>query len=103
MALASNYIQVYGQLPDFFTRISEAQAPEKFTRQYLKDLGFGSSSFRALIPLLKTLNFLTEEGTPTTRYHEYRNSADKSWPMPFVKHTEIYSPSRPNRPTSTDP
>ncbi len=75
MALSNSYVQVYGQLGDFFRRISEAQAPEKFTRQYLKDLGFGSSTFRAVIPLLKTLGFLTEDGTPTNRYLEYRNTA----------------------------
>jgi len=75
MALSNSYIQVYGQLPDVFNRIAEAQAPEKFTRQYLKDLGFRSSNFHALIPLLKSLHFLTEDGTPTVRYHEYRNTA----------------------------
>lgn len=75
MALSSAYVQVHGQLPDIFARIAEAQAPEKFTVQYLKDLGFASSNFRAVIPLLKSLNFLTADGTPTNRYHEYRNSA----------------------------
>jgi hypothetical protein len=75
MALASSYVQVYGQLADFFRRIAAAQAPEKFTRQYLKDLGFASSNFYAVIPLLKTLGFLTAEGTPTNRYLEYRNTA----------------------------
>ncbi|HEX3741578.1 MAG TPA: DUF5343 domain-containing protein [Terriglobales bacterium] len=75
MALSSNYVQVYGQLGDFFRRISEGQAPDKFTRQYLRDLGFGSSNFRAVIPLLKTLGFLTDDGTPTRRYLEYRNTA----------------------------
>jgi Family of unknown function (DUF5343) len=75
MALASSYIQVYGKLPDVFARIAEAQAPEKFTVQYLKDLGFASTNFRAMIPVLKALGFLTAEGEPTPRYHEYRNSA----------------------------
>src|SRR5262249_39067488 len=75
MALSNNYVQVYGQLNDFFRRIAEGQAPEKFTRQYLKDLGFGSSNFRAVIPLLKSLSFLTADGTPTNRYLEYRNTA----------------------------
>ena len=75
MALASTYIQVYGKLPDVFTRIAEAQAPEKFTVQYLKDLGFASTNFRRVIPLLKALGFLTAEGEPTARYHEYRNTA----------------------------
>jgi|HubBroStandDraft_6_1064221.scaffolds.fasta_scaffold42010_2 hypothetical protein len=75
MALANNYVQVYGQLPDVFSKIAEAQAPDSFTRQYLKDLGFGSSTFRAVIPLLKTLGFLSAEGAPTNRYRDYRNTA----------------------------
>lgn len=73
MALADNYVQTYGQLPEVFKRLSEGQAPEKFTRQHLKDLGFASSNFHAVIPLLKTLGFLTADGTPTQRYHDYRD------------------------------
>lgn len=75
MALADVYVQVYGQLGEVFRRISEGQAPNKFTTQYLKDLGFTSTNFRAVIPLLKTLGFLSEDGAPTNRYHEYRNKA----------------------------
>lgn len=75
MALANSYVQVYGQLGDVFSRIAEGQAPDKFTTQHLKDLGFASSNFRAVIPLLKQLGFLSPDGTPTTRYHEYRNTA----------------------------
>lgn len=75
MALSSSYVNVYGKLEEVFNRIAEGQAPDKFTTQYLKDLGFTSTNFRAVIPLLKSLGFLTADGTPTTRYHEYRNSA----------------------------
>jgi uncharacterized protein DUF5343 len=75
MSLSNAYVQVYGQLGDFFRRIAEGQAPDKFTTQYLRDLGFGSSNFRAVIPLLKSLGFLTPDGTPTNRYLEYRNAA----------------------------
>jgi hypothetical protein len=75
MALANAYVQVYGQLSDVFERIAEGQAPDKFTTQHLKDLGFASSNFRAVIPLLKQLGFLSPDGTPTTRYHDYRNTA----------------------------
>jgi hypothetical protein len=75
MALANTYIQVYGQLRDLFKRIADGQAPDKFTRQYVKDLGFASSNFYAAIPLLKALGFLAPDGTPTARYHEYRNTA----------------------------
>lgn len=73
MTLADNYVQTYGQLPEVFKRLSEGQAPDKFTRQLLKDLGFASSNFHAVIPLLKTLGFLSADGTPTQRYHDYRD------------------------------
>ena len=75
MALTDAYVQVYGQLADFFHKISEGQAPSQFTRQHLKDLGFTSTTHHALIPLLKALGFLSAEGIPTARYHEYRNTA----------------------------
>jgi hypothetical protein len=75
MALTNAYVQVYGQLPEIFQRISQGQAPNKFTTQHLKDIGFTSSNYRAIIPLLKALGFLSADGSPTPRYHEYRNSA----------------------------
>jgi hypothetical protein len=75
MTLTNAYVQVYGQFPQFFDAISRGQAPERFTVQHLKDLGFASSNHRGLIPLLKELGFLTADGAPTTRYHDYRNRA----------------------------
>lgn len=75
MPLADTYVQTYGQLPEVFKRLSEGQAPDKFTRQHLKDLGFTSQNFHAVIPLLKTLGFLTADGTPTQRYHDYRDQS----------------------------
>lgn len=75
MALTDVYVQVYGQLGDFFKRIAEGQAPERFTRQYLKDLGFTSTNFNAVIPLLKALGFLAADGAPTERYHRYRDGS----------------------------
>lgn len=75
MSLTNVYVQVYGQFPDFFQRISDGQAPQQFTQQHLKDLGFASSNHRALIPLLKALGFLSADGTPTARYHAYRDKS----------------------------
>jgi hypothetical protein len=69
--LLNTYVQVYGQLPQFFESLRAGTAPEKFTRQYLKDLGFKSSNHHALIPLLKGLGFLTADGSPTTLYREF--------------------------------
>lgn len=73
MALPSTYTQAYGQLGDFFSKIRDAQAPEKFTNPILRDLGFKSNNHRPFIPLMKALGFLTADGTPTQRYHDYRN------------------------------
>ena len=75
MALTDVYVQIYGQLGDFFSKLQQGQAPDHFTSQHLRDLGFASSNFRALIPLLKALGFPTPEGVPTPRYHEYRSKA----------------------------
>lgn len=78
MALSNCYVQVYGQIPEFFSKLKEGQAPEKFTRQHLKDIGFHSSSHHALIPLLKSLNFLSSDGTPTQRYYDFRDKSQSS-------------------------
>ena len=48
-------------------------APDKFTVEHLKGLGFSSSNDRAVIPLLKDLGFLNPDGEPTARYLAYRD------------------------------
>lgn len=70
MALLNQYVLNHGQLGSFFDRIREAQAPEKFTHQFLKDLGFTSSNYRAYVPLMKGLGFLAEDGSPRSEYME---------------------------------
>lgn len=76
MVLPTTYIQVLGQVPEFFKKIQEGTAPDKFRLQTLKDIGFGSSAARAFIPLLKAIGFLTDDGTPTARYHAYRSNSE---------------------------
>jgi hypothetical protein len=68
MALLNQYVQNHGQMGGFFDRVREAQAPSKFTHQFLKDIGFTSSNYRAYVPLLKGLGFLSEDGTPKPEY-----------------------------------
>lgn len=75
MALPSVYTQVYGQIPEFFSKIQEGQAPGNFTQQHLKDIGFASTNHRAFIPILKALGFLSPSGVPTGRYHSYRDKS----------------------------
>jgi hypothetical protein len=73
MALTDAYTVAVGRIADLFSKIQDGQAPDVFTSQLLKDWGFTSSNDRAALPLLKELGFLSGEGRPTIRYHEYRN------------------------------
>src|SRR5690606_23243920 len=69
------YLTAPGRAADMMQKIQEGTAPDRFTNEHLQKIGFTSSNDRAIIPLLKELKFLTADGTPTQRYHEYRNSA----------------------------
>ncbi|NTW40810.1 MAG: DUF5343 domain-containing protein [Cellulomonadaceae bacterium] len=71
--LIARYMPSTKNLDAIFDKIIGGVAPEKFTVEHLKAIGFSSSNDRAIIPLLKDLGFLTPDGTPTERYHAYRD------------------------------
>jgi len=73
MALTNTYVLPVKRIPDVFAKIRDGQAPEQFTNQLLKDWDFNSTNDRAFIPLLKALGFLSSDGKPTKRYHDYRD------------------------------
>jgi hypothetical protein len=73
MALADAYVLPTKRIPDIFSKIRDGQAPERFTNQLLKDWGFNSTNDRGFIGLLKSLGFLSADGKPTQRYHDYRD------------------------------
>lgn len=73
MGLTNAYVQGYGKMPELFAKIRDGQAPDQFTHQLLKDLGFTSTNDRSFIPLLKAIGFLAPDGKPTSRYHAYRD------------------------------
>ena len=68
MALLDVNSQAHAQLERLFEKIRGGQAPEKFTREHLKDIGFNSSNHHSFISLLKGLGFLTADGSPTESY-----------------------------------
>ncbi|EQA46553.1 hypothetical protein LEP1GSC050_0113 [Leptospira broomii serovar Hurstbridge str. 5399] len=72
--LTKKYINSVKNVPAIMKKIIEGTAPEKFTTEHLKKIGFPSSNDRALIGVFKDLGFLDESGTPTQRYHNYRNT-----------------------------
>lgn len=73
--LTRRYLASAKNLSAIFDQIRQGTAPERFTTQHLKDLGFASSNDRAVIPLLKDLGFLSDDGQPTNVYHEYRDTS----------------------------
>lgn len=71
MALPTSYMTGnYTKIPQYFETILNAQAPEKFTIKFLKDLGFTSSTDIQFINVLKSLGFLDESGAPTETYFQ---------------------------------
>jgi Family of unknown function (DUF5343) len=71
MALLNLATQVSAQIPSLLETLRAGQAPDKFTREFLRDIGFKSSNHHAFIPLLKGLGFLTPDGAPTDRYKSF--------------------------------
>jgi len=68
------YVEAYGKIDEFFRRITEAQVPPKVTLDFVyTQLGLKSTSFRAMIPLLKKLGFIDDANVPTSVYREYRD------------------------------
>lgn len=71
MALMNAYLITTKNLEAFLNAIQSAQAPERFTTKFLKDLDFTSSNDRMFIAVLKGLGFIDENGVPTTRYFSF--------------------------------
>lgn len=71
--LTTRYMPSTKNVDAIFDKIIGGVAPETFTVEHLKALGFTSSNDRSAIPLLKDLGFLTADGSPTPRYHAYRD------------------------------
>jgi hypothetical protein len=71
MALLNQQTLIWAQLPTFFEKIVAGRAPDKFNREFLRDIGFKSSNHLAIIPLLKGLGFITADNVPTERYRTF--------------------------------
>jgi hypothetical protein len=67
------YLVTNKRLPELFGKMQSAAVPNRFSFEFLKKLGFGSSNDRAFPSLLKKLGFVDPSGAPTDRYRAYRN------------------------------
>jgi hypothetical protein len=71
VALPKAYLTSTKNVKDILTAMQQAQAPKQFSTNFLQNLGFKSSADRLFIGVLKALDFLTPNGTPTARYFEF--------------------------------
>jgi hypothetical protein len=72
MATEFPYMVSNNKIGPILEKIRTAAKPSKFTNEFLKHVGFTSSNDRAIIPLLKKLGFLSDDGVPT----EYLDNND---------------------------
>jgi hypothetical protein len=72
------YMMNTGSLRNFFNKIPLVGLPEKVTTRYLYTLGFKSTNDRKIIPLLKSIKFLDDSGSPTDYYKRYRDTSKSS-------------------------
>jgi hypothetical protein len=78
MAENPPYMIAAGLIPKIFAKIAEARRPERFTQDFLESmLGFSGGSARAFIPLLKRMQFISSDGTPTALYDQYRSDSKR--------------------------
>ena len=76
--LAKRYLTSVKNLPQIMEKIREGTAPKKFTISHLKGIGFKSSNDQGILSVLKELKFLMDDGTPTRRYHDYRDRSQSA-------------------------
>lgn len=63
-----------GLVTKILTKIQEARKPDRFTQDFLDTkLGFSGGSAKPIIPLLKRMDLLNSDGTPTSLYDRFRN------------------------------
>jgi hypothetical protein len=68
------YVMAYGNITKVLERIRTAQAPPRFSTDFLgTTLNLSGGSARPLIPFLKRTGFLGSDGTPTDLYKQFRN------------------------------
>ena len=75
MAVPSAYLTTTRNTAAIFEAIQRAGVPERFTYEFLKQLGFGSSGDRPTIPVLKAIGFLDDSSQPTALYRRFKDKS----------------------------
>lgn len=74
MTVPSAYLTSTKNTKKIFASLQKAAVPAQgFTYEFLKQLGYSSSSDRPIIPVLKAIGFLDGSGKPTPLYRTYKD------------------------------
>lgn len=73
MALSTAYLPSMKNVGPILDALKDAGVPARFTNEFLKSLGFGSSNDRAIMGVLKGIGFLDQQSVPTELYRRYRD------------------------------
>jgi hypothetical protein len=84
------YIISNNKLEPALSKIRSAAKPSRFTQEFLKKMGFTASNDRAILPILRELGFLNENGAPTDAYDRLRDQTDWRFVL-GEKVKELYS------------
>ena len=77
MATEYPYMISNNKIKPILESIESAAKPTKFSHVVLKKLGYSSSNDRAVIPLLKRLGFLRDDGAPTEHFDELKDKTKR--------------------------
>ncbi len=95
------FMNAYGNVPKILEKIKKAEAPGRFTYEFLeKVLSFPGGSRRPFVPLAKRLGFLGSDGIPTEIYKKFQNpdhskgamaeAIRKGYPTLFERDQAVY-------------
>jgi len=90
MAKDYPYMISNNKIGPILQKIQSAAKPSTFNHDLLKKLGFTSSNDRAVIPLLKRLRLLNEDGSPTEYYDRLKDKNDHPFAL-GERIRELYS------------
>jgi hypothetical protein len=76
MALPTSYLTSYKNVAPIMAAIQAAEAPQKFNRKFLEDLGFKGSADRLMINVLRAMGFLGSDSAPTERYIRFLDQTE---------------------------
>lgn len=75
MAVPSAYLTSTKNTAAILDAMQRAAVPDRFTYEFLKQLGFAGSGDRSMISVLKSLGLLNDSSNPTPRYRQFKDKS----------------------------